>query len=459
MNCHRAAAGSLILSAALLLARPAAATIIVDCTVVNGVNNVSGYLQTQLNNNGGQTYDIKGTCLGPVSVPPFATLNADVAGGTIKGHVTFSGAGEKLDGLVIDGSGLNQFEGVIVYTSSAFATIDNCTIQNWVGPGSQDAAVLVFRGGSATIAGGAIENNSGFGLAVVDGGTVELGYDNDSGLSAAVVIQNNGSGGSAGGIDVNIASLDIQNATVQNNQGNGITATLGEIIFSGGTIAAASGSGVPAIQLYRSGLVVSGTVTGPGNAPTILASSNSTVLLQGGIVSDTDASGNDGVLYIEDGSAAHSNGGNVITNSAAGGVAVKVTNGSTFHQRIEPGSGSPAGADTITGAGSVHIESNIELGTGASTPSTWTGNIIAAQNSSIRMDGGITVTGTAKLTQASNGFFNVSNGGLNVVTLGVTCPFTTNAASHVAGNSLVLLTSSGPSAVMIGNVSPDCLGF
>ena len=78
--------------------------------------------------------------------------------------------------------------------------------------------------------------------------------------------------------------------------------------------------------------------------------------------------------------------------------------------------------DTITGNGSVQIESNMELGTGGTTPSSWTGIITVAQNSSLRMDGGITVTGAVKLTQASNGFFNISNGGQNIVTGGVSCP-------------------------------------
>jgi hypothetical protein len=454
-NCYRVAAAFFALIAEVWLARPAAATVTVDCTVVNGVNNVSGYLQTVLNSNGGQTYDIKGTCLGPIAVPANATLDADPTGGTIKGHVTFGGAGTVLRGLVIDGTGLNQAEGVIVYTTGAFVTINNCTIENWVTSGSGDGAVLVFRGGSANIVGGFIENNSGNGLIVADGGTVELGYDNNSGLSAAVVIQNNGSGG----IYVNNASLDIQNATVQSNQGNGLGASLGQIAFNAGTIASASGSGVPAVQLYHSGLVASGTITGPGDASAILASSNSSVILEGATITDSDANGNDAVLYLEDGSSAHSFGGNTITNSAPNGNAIVATNGSTFHQRFEAGSGNTNAADTITGGGTAQVESNIEVGTGAANPSTWNGSIDAAQNSSIRMDGGITVNGSVTFAQASNGFFNLTNTGTNVVTGGVLCPFATNQSAHVTASAKTAQLANGSAAVTFGSAANDCLNF
>ncbi len=81
------------------------------------------------------------------------------------------------------------------------------------------------------------------------------------------------------------------------------------------------------------------------------------------------------------------------------------------------------------------------------------------QNSAFRMDGGMAISGAVTLQQGSNGFFNNGAGGLNVVSGGVTCPWTTNAAAHVSAPQKVLLSPSGPQAATIGTVSPDCLTF
>ena len=214
---------------------------------------------------------------------------------------------------------------------------------------------------------------------------------------------------------------------------------------------------MPVVVVRRGSYDVSNdTITGTGHSNAIFATPGSAIMMQGTTVTQSDAA--DATVLVADGSTLLSLGGNHIANNATNGIAVSVTNASTFRQRNESGLLIPLAADTIAGAGSVQIESNMELGTGA-TPTSWTGAIAVAQNSSLRMDGGITVSSTVKLTQASNGFFNVSNTGENIVTGGVTCPATTNPSSHVAGNTVVLLAHLGASAVTIGNTPPNCLGF
>jgi hypothetical protein len=126
-------------------------------------------------------------------------------------------------------------------------------------------------------------------------------------------------------------------------------------------------------------------------------------------VTQSDATTTDATIFLEDGSVCVSVGGNTITNSASGGVAVAVANASTFRQKIETLLGVPIAADTITGKGLVEIESNIELGTGASAPSTWNGNIQVAQNSSLSVAVGGAVVSSA--AGASNAYAPLGSGG------------------------------------------------
>ncbi|HXQ50747.1 MAG TPA: right-handed parallel beta-helix repeat-containing protein [Stellaceae bacterium] len=400
-----------------------------------------------------QTLTITGIC------SPASAIVVNIPGVTLIGSATIDGpvivfaSNVVLAQLTIDGA-LNTNAQVGIEVIGQNLIVNNCTIQNWPNNG-----IEVDNYFSVTIFNSFLQNNSGFGIEVQTGGSALVGggaqYDQGAG---PVTVSGNGTGG----VNATSASLQINEATISGNTGGPalqLTHSSAEVT-GGGTISSPTGLMQPTILMLHSALKMIGpslTVTGSGQSNAIYAEGNSTVTMQSASVADDDA--NDPTILVDDGSALFSMGGNTISNIAASGIAIEASNGSSFHQHIAKQFNAPAAADMITGAGSVQVESNMELGTGALAPSSWSGTINVAQNSSLRMDGGITVTGAAKLSQASNGFFNVSNGGLNIITGGVTCPATTNLSAHVAGPTLVLLTSSGPSAVTIGNAPPDCLAF
>jgi len=500
---------SLILAAMILVGGPlgfpapaSATTFIFDCT--QPANSGSGALQTFIGANAGpgDTVDVKGTCLGDVSLFQIAMELLGDAGvpGTIMGHVNINNLYIQVNNLTIDGTGsADTGGGLVAGGTGANALVTNCIIENWAfaNVGIYQGAVLslndvtlqnsagsalnvgqatvnviggtietsqngnpgvnLFQGANAQFSGTTIQNNTGAGIAVYEGSTVHLGSQGPVDPSQAVNI----TGNQQGGIGANDnAQVFINQAYIHANTGGpAITLVHSSADINAGTVSSPASVTVPTILMLRSGLQLSGpslTVTGSGHSNAIYAIENSSLSMFDATVTDNDAS--DPTVFFGDGSALISAGGNNISNSLAGG-AMTLSNASMFHQHIAKQFGIPAGADAITGAGTVQIESNMELGTGSTTPSTWTGAISVAQNSSFRMDGGITVTSTVKLTQASNGFFNVSNTGENIVTGGVTCPATTNPSSHVAGNTVVLLAHLGASAVTIGNTPPQCLGF
>jgi hypothetical protein len=190
-----------------------------------------------------------------------------------------------------------------------------------------------------------------------------------------------------------------------------------------------------------------------------VAGASSLVLLQN-FANDSGAEVAGPTLEVTDSSSVIIGGGNTIGSAA---MALEVDHGSSLQQR--PGSffGSSAAVDQFQGEGIVQTQSTMELGVGfvSGSPSlTWNGAIVLSQNSSIRLSGGTSITGSIMLSQASNGFFNNASGGGNVVSDGVSCPFTTTAASHTAGNALVVTAmGSSTSAVATGAASPGCLGF
>ena len=100
-------------------------------------------------------------------------------------------------------------------------------------------------------------------------------------------------------------------------------------------------------------------------------------------------------------------------------------------------------ADNAGGGGEVILQSTVDLGRGliAGSPSlSWTtgsAGISVAQNSSFRLEGGVSIVGNVLLGQGSNGFFNRANGGTDNIT-GVSCFFATVPASHVVGNAGVV---------------------
>jgi hypothetical protein len=412
----------------------------------------------------GTTVEVDGNCVGQVNITNTqVTIEQAGGGGTIYGVIFIAGSVVNIENITIDGTGEGEPEngpGVRIQGGSpggptsflSAVSLIGVTVENF-----HDDGIGLGRGGTIDISGGAVTGN------------FECGMDLELGASAQVsgtTFSGNGNDpsdtepGDQCGISVeNGAVLTLSDATIESNNGPALWISQGGIVTDQGSALSSPGTVTqPVIVVRRGSFDVSGdTITGTGQSNVIFATPGATITLQGTTVTQSDA--NDATALIADGSTLLSLGGNTITNSASGGVAVSVSNASTFRERNESAILFPLTADAITGAGSAQIESNIELGTGGSTPSGWTGAITVAQNSSVRMDGGITVTGAVTITQGSNGFFNTADGGQNIVTGGVGCPWTDTAASRVAGNAKVLLSSGGASAVTIGVTSPDCLGF
>jgi hypothetical protein len=304
--------------------------------------------------------------------------------------------------------------------------------------GNGGHGVLVAQGSNLTLGSGTVSNNGEYGIKLNYGSTGSIGSNITSGAAGtATQITGNGYGGVIG----NLSTITIDGATITGNTGGpAVQADGGAAIIKTATLSSVSGQ--PTILGYGAGLgLFSDTVNGPTNASTLVALAGSKVTLQSSIITANDP--HDPTVLSADGSTLDSFGGNTICTgtlgggctAAPGGIAITVANDSTFRQVSAAnlfGQMAPA-SDTIIGGGTVQVQSNMELGTGASVPSTWTGAITVQQNSSFRLDGGISISGGVSLIQGSNGFFNKSATGTNAVT--VTCAGTNS--SHVAGASFV----------------------
>jgi hypothetical protein len=409
-----------------------------------------------------------------------------VAGDGIEGQVIVSHAqtAVTLIGITIEGQTGGSVPALDVDMQSQ-VSVANSSVTESTGPG-----IIVDRSSSATLTNTTVSHSGQAGVAGQDDG-IEVVRGSSLILGA---LQANGS------VD------STQAVTVSSNSGNGIVATgnsslsiaggsvtgnsEAQIFVAGGSSARIDGALVtsttppnlmPAALVGIGGAAILLTggadVSGSTFATAAIIESLSSLVLNGSTVSTALASGE--AIRAAESSNLISYGGNTIENTGASGIAIEIEENSAFLELLPSGTnteplkyyatqlaagftGTPAtpslAADTITGAGSIQIESNMELGTGATT-SNWTGAITVAQNSSVRMDGGITVTGTVTITQASNGFFNTALGGQNIVSGGVSCPFAATAGARIAGPSKVLLSSGGASAVTIGNTSPDCQEF
>jgi hypothetical protein len=450
----------LALAAILAGAGMARAQTVVDCT------SNSGALSNTIFSSG-QSYEVQGTCIGHVQVLRGAVLVAigpAPGGGEIQGTLFVAGAQFSLSNITVDGTGADTSEnsGTGILNLADGTSFNNVVVQNFVSGRGVDV-----DGGNFQMDGGEIIGITDCAIFINSATVVDLsGNVEITGNSLSV------DGNAQGGLCVeNGGTVKISGANIHGNGGGpAIAAIGGSVIAISGTFSSPANDPTTAKPFTTPAIVVQqgkltfygGTVTGGGNASAIYAAPGSSIQMQGATVTDNDA--NDPTILVANGSALVSLGGNTISNTASGGTAISVTNGSSFQQRLEAALGTYIGnaaqADTITGAGIAEIESSMELGTGASAASTWNGSIDAAQNSSVRMDGGITVNGSVTLAQASNGFFNLGNTGSNVVTGGVLCPFSTNQAAHVTGSAkTVQLSPGGAIAVTFGTAANDCLSF
>jgi hypothetical protein len=269
-------------------------------------------------------------------------------------------------------------------------------------------------------------------------------------------------------------------------------ASAGRLLGNGNaqvTISAPSSNVYNAVDLHGASSLVSEAgvnITGgtSGAATAISATGGSAMLLEESAISG-------GVVTLEatGGSFIELAGGNIICNGTftSGGffptctaftgsadAAIEVDHVSALNDvggNILDFGFSP-GVDVITGAGVLQLQSTADLGAGqiSGQPSLiWTtgsNGISVAQNSSLRLEGGVDITGAIELAQGSNGFVNLSKtpgvSDANTVSAGILCPFATVPSAHLqlGKNSLAASTPATVVATSLASAtSPQCLPF
>jgi hypothetical protein len=394
----------------------------------------------------------------------------------IEGQLVISGPIQvTIVGLTLEGSSSDLgYPSVVSVLGSNVAIANSNITSGWrnglIVAGNGVATILntsVTGNGAANIAGQCD------GIRASDGGRVFLGEQNpDSSIDTAnaVTLENN----ACNGVSILSGSgLTVAGGTIAGNggievfvDGSSAASVFGATIEQQATPNVAEAAAVDVFQTSRLFLAQGTTVdAGAFGSGVMVGSASSLATVNTTISNDAAAYP---TVWVSGVSHAILAGGNEIDAEAASATAIQLDHGSSLVQGQDsdlgpvfagaPLANAPNG-DTIIGNGLIEVQSDMELGTGATTPSTWTGNITTEQNSAFRMDGGITITGLVSLQQGSNGFFNNNAGGLNVVGNGVRCPWTTNAGSHVSAPQKVLFSPTGAQAVTVGDVSPDCLGF
>jgi hypothetical protein len=203
----------------------------------------------------------------------------------------------------------------------------------------------------------------------------------------------------------------------------------------------------------------------------VLAGEGSGLVTSGSLIAATAVSSAVPVLQASYNSVIGLAGGNLICSNSCDsstiGTAIQIDHVSTLTQLSPAMFGYPSAADQIFGNGSVQLQSTIDIGLGPSVALTWTpetgtaatDEINVSQNSSFRLDGGVTINGKVSLGQGSNGFVNASNTGTNSVTEGIICPFTAIPASHLAFSSGTLSPTPSLSDNYLSTEANTCLSF
>jgi hypothetical protein len=335
---------------------------------------------------------------------------------------------------------------------------------------------------------------TGMGILVENNSTLILG--DMSGAKPATIENNTGSGV----VVDDASSVIVDAATISGNQMTQVTVlgassgfmtgmttapgtvapTTTIVAPSGGTFQAVFASGASTLDIEQ-GVVVTGNQT------------NSAILLEGSslLLNASLISSGAGATNPAKSQATISGTANAVIALASGnsicfgtltvatppqctlldaGYAIQINHVSTLLQVGGSVLGYPVEADTVTGGGTVQLQSTVDLGIGVngmSTPSlNWTTGseeIGVSQNSSFRLEGGVVITGQVQLAQGSNGFFNRSQNPLvNTVSAGVLCAFTSIPASHVTISGPSLSPAISPplaTNMASATVSPQCLAF
>lgn len=392
---------------------------------------------------------IKGTCTGDIFFTnTTVSIVQDGAGGEIDGAISMSAANVTISNMILNGAGADNQGIQLDAGAPGFAgatpsvpSLNNVTLENY-----PDSGVSVHpAGGTVFISGGTISGNKNCGLFLNQGAHAQID---------ATVFTGNGTdptdteAGDQCGIHLESgATADLTNVTIDAGpNGPALWIFQAAVNAFNPTMSAAATIAYPAIVVKRGSLNLNrGLITGSGHSNAIFASAGSAIEMQNAEVTQSDA--NDATILIADGSSLVSLGGNQIINGAASGIAISATNAATFHQVNETSLGIPIIAgDEITGAATVQMQSNMELGIGNAAPLSWNGSITVAQNSSFRLDGGTLISGSVTISQGSNGFFNTSATGSNTVSGGVKCSGSTShvvGANKVTPNVTIVTTGTG----------------
>jgi hypothetical protein len=479
-----------------------AATYNVDCTTgaVSGAATVSGstaslVLGLVLGTPGslatvspapssGDTINVTGTCTEDVEVTVSDLTIANGSAGAVEGQIEVSGAtGIVINGLLLGNASSFSFASAsdvaLVYAhDGAAVTVSNATIEN-----SPLLGVVAARSSGIALEADQVNDNGGTtadlterdngGIQARDDSTVMLGAPDGS---AQVTVSNNPYDAIAAYRD---SSIVVYSAALSNNAAHQImvvsaSAAYVTVVPNDGlpttTIMAPSGAPNAIQAVGTSTLRIDNGVTlaGASGAEAISVEGGSALLLQGSKISTPGAGP---VIEATSGSVIALGGGNSICNgsfsgatcTAGTGLAIEIDHVASLVQINPADFGYTAAPETIHGTGAAVLQSTIDLGLGTVTgvPSvTWNtgaGAVSVAQNSSFRLDGGVTITGELSISQASNGFFNVSKGGANDVTQ-VICSFTDIPGSHVAGTSAVT-PAVVASTNFLSTAANQCLSF
>lgn len=382
-----------------------------------------------------------------------------------------------IDGITLEGPASDQGAASVVSVRGSMVTISNAQIIN----GWRNGLVVDAKGRAAitttTIAGHGAANIAGEadGVRVMQGSALILGDedgDGDVNATGGVIVANNAGNGIAalgastmtiagGSIQGNGASqVFIAGATEANLLGAQVTQTNASALPGNFAVQAMQSSKLLLMQgsTIQAGVFAGGVLVSSSSSLTMI---NSSVTNNNAAVPSIEASGSSNMLLA---------GGNTVTNGAANGMAIEIDHSSSLMQTAVSAlsaefSGLPvsaaAAADTITGSGVIQEQSSMDLGVGhvvGVNGLVWDGAIMVAQNSSFRLSGGTSISGSVTLGQGSNGFFNILWGGTNNVMGGVKCPWTLVPSSHISGAASV-----SPSPVMapsfLSATKDQCLPF
>jgi hypothetical protein len=158
-----------------------------------------------------------------------------------------------------------------------------------------------------------------------------------------------------------------------------------------------------------------------GSAGAVLVAANSSIVLNGASIQSSSAL-QPAIEASVMSSIILAGGNNICAGSlsgsactpSAGGTAIEVDHSASLLHQQGNTLGFGNGAESITGKGTTLMQSSMELGqgpVGGAFGLVWTGVLSVGQNSAIRMQSGVHITGAVQISAASNGYFNCNNNG------------------------------------------------